>query len=64
MIKHWNLIFKMAKVVIGTSKTGDARNKIASGLYSLMKVKAIQVQVCFLATFAEEYLDENTLSIR
>jgi hypothetical protein len=59
MNKHWNLIFRMSKCVINISTTAEAKNKIASGLYSLMRTKAIQAKVSFLATFVDEYLDEN-----
>ena len=59
LTKYWDLLFKMAQAVIVTSTTKEAKNKIASGLYSLMSEKAIKADVAYITAFAQDHLNPN-----
>jgi len=58
-IKYWRLFFRMAICVINVSTTAEAKNKIASGLCSLMQEKSIEAGVAFIAAFAASYLNKH-----
>jgi hypothetical protein len=61
LVTNWAIIEKIARAAVNISNTVEAKNKMSSGLLSIMKQSSIHANVAFLSAFATKFLNKHFL---